>query len=113
MQHGGDLLVGPFEERAVTAAGDVVHQDVDGPERGFGLGDDRRGIGGRIREVGLDAVPPRRPSDWICATVSAVDPNCGIPGFGRDTTATSAPSAASRTAIARPMPRLAPVTSAT
>jgi len=52
----------------------------------------------------------------MAATVSASEPASRAPGSAcsvRATSATAAPSAASRVAMATPMPRLAPVTRAT
>jgi len=58
----------------------------------------------------------RPPLASMAATVSASEPASRAPGSAcsvRATSATAAPSAASRVAMATPMPRLAPVTRAT
>ena len=101
------------EERVVDRRGGVVDEDVDRAAEQLDRGrDDRRPAVG-VGQVGDDALRPwrrgarqrssvslRLPARWSCwSTVRAV-------------ITTSAPSAASRSAVAAPMPRLAPVTTA-
>ena len=67
---------------------------------------------GRERSVGT--ARPRRPRSWISRTVASIVPGSlsGAASVARAAHATSAPAVASAMAMARPTPRLAPVTRA-
>jgi len=99
----------------VACRGGVVHQDLDWrAELVARLLHDLAPVGVDVGQVGDDA-SARPPADSMSSTVCSSDPAYS-PSPGRRVravTATRAPSAASRCAIPRPMPRLAPVTTAT